>query len=201
MDWFEEFKVPKNILQHCLKVREVALLLAQKLKNKGIDIDLELIGKAALLHDLFKVVSFKELKSNRFHDYVFTPEETAMWRFLREKYPKMYEGEVAYVFFNEDYPELALSLKNISDLKKQDKTWEELLVHYADWRVFRNNIVSVQERMDYLREVYPRTYEEWERDFHTTLAFEQRIMEKIGLSPEQLVGENNSSGEGCDRMI
>jgi len=186
LNWFEEFKVPITIREHCLKVRELSLFLAKRVNQNGISLNLELIERTALLHDLFKVVSLKELTPTKHHSYIFTAEETAMWRFLREKYPGMYEGEVAYLFFQEEYPELALALKNVCSTHNNNKTWEELIVHYADWRVFRNEIVSLQERMAYLQEAYPKGAEYWEEERNVINSYEQKILEKINLTPEQI---------------
>jgi hypothetical protein len=186
LDWYEEFKVPHNIREHCFKVRELSLFLAKELRKKGINLSLELVECTALLHDLFKVVSLKELTPTKHHNYVFSAEETAMWRFLREKYPGMYEGEVAYHFFNDEYPELAFALRNVSDTKVKDKSWEEIVVHYADWRVFRNEIVSLQERTFYLQEAYPRGIKFWEEEMNIISSYERKILERINLNPDQI---------------
>ena len=85
LDWFEEFKVPKNILQHCLKVREVTKFLADKLKKQGLAINVELAERSALLHDLFKVVSIREISNNPFHSYTFSPEEIKMRENLKQE--------------------------------------------------------------------------------------------------------------------
>lgn len=179
LNWYEEFKVPINVREHCLKVRDLSLFIAKELKKQGVNLSQELVECTALLHDLFKVVSLKELTPTKHHSYTFSAEETAMWRFLREKYPGMYEGEVAYLFFNDEYPELAFALKNVSDTKVKDKSWEELVVHYADWRVFRNEIVSLNDRVSYLQEAYPRGMEFWETEMNIIRSYEQKIGERI----------------------
>ncbi|MEK6938560.1 MAG: HD domain-containing protein [Nanoarchaeota archaeon] len=192
LDWFEQFKVPKNIFEHCSKVREVANFLAQELKKSGINIDLELVDRSALLHDLFKVVSFKELVPNKYHGYIFSAEEISMWRFLREKFPNMHEGEASFIFFKEDYPELALGLKTICGTAERERTWEELIVYYADLRVFRNEIVSVAERTAYLQEIYPHGSEWWDNELVLIQEYEQKIIKTIGKNPESLSTEIKS---------
>ncbi|MFH0701001.1 MAG: HD domain-containing protein [Candidatus Woesearchaeota archaeon] len=192
LDWFEQFKVPKNILEHCLKVREVANFLAQELKKSGINLDLELVNRSALLHDLFKVVSFKELVPNKYHSYIFSAEETVMWKFLREKFPNMHEGEASYTFFKEEYPELALCLKIICGTAERERTWEEMIVYYADLRVFRNEIVSVAERTAYLQEIYPHGSEWWDNELVLIHEYEQKIIKTIGTDAESLSTEIKS---------
>src|SRR3989338_4714643 len=92
LQYFEDYKVPRNILQHCLCVQKTALFLAKRLKLKHIPINVDLVLCAALLHDLFKAVAIDLTKQSKFHSYQPSAEELAMWKQLREKYPNMYEG-------------------------------------------------------------------------------------------------------------
>lgn len=187
LELFKEFKVPKNILNHCLMVRKVALFLAGKIISAGEKINPELVDRSALLHDLFKMVSISDLGNSNFHGNNFSKEETKMWKSLREKYPRMHEHEVSYLFFKEDYPELALALRKISDPDQTERTMEEELVHYADARVLRDEIVSVSQRFDYLKKTYPRMKEDfWEREMRKVLDFEGWLMMKINLEPQKL---------------
>ena len=186
IDYFQQYKVPQNIFQHCLKVREVAVFLAKRLQEAGVEINLEAVNCLALLHDLFKVVSLSSLGHPKYHQINPSEEEISMWKQLREKYSGMYEGEVAYLFFKDDYPEMAAALRNIGNPKHQGWKWEELVVHYADWRSFQNKIVNLKERLDYLKDVYMRDAEAWEEDEKRMLFFENKIMREINLNPNQL---------------
>lgn len=190
LDYFKQYKVPKNILEHCLLVRKVAVFLANKLKSTGEKINIELVNCLALLHDLFKAVTLKSLEPNKHHNYQYSEEETTMWKHLREKYPNMHEGDVAYLVFKEDYPEFALSLKRVSN-PRAEKNREESIVHYADWRVLQKKIVTLQERLNYLKETYPRETEAWEGDETIVLEFEEKLMEVINIQPDDLAEEIN----------
>jgi len=165
------------------------MFIAGKLKENGVEINLDLVNCLALLHDLFKVVSLNELKPNKFHNYQFSDDEIVMWKQLRETYSGMYEGEVAFEFFKEEFPEMALGLKRVSDPHVEDKTWEELIVHYADWRVFQNRIVSLKERLDYVKEVYPKEAGAWEVDQEIIRGFEEKILENVDIDPDKLAEE------------
>jgi len=186
LGYFTEYKVPKNIFEHCLKVEEAASFLAKKLHEAGEDIDVELVERLALLHDLFKVVVLDLTKPNRIFHCNYSAEETAMWKFLREKYPHHFEGDVAYEIFKEDYPELAVSIKTLGLPKKYDKSYEEMLVHYADWRTLRNRVVPLSERLAYLKQTYPREAEDWHADEKIVFEFESRIMKVLNIPPEEL---------------
>ncbi len=186
LHYFEDYKVPGNIKAHCLRVRDVSRFLAEHLFQSGQHINIEFTDRLGLFHDLFKAVALAELKPNRFHSYVHTPEEVAMWEKLREKYPNMYEGDVAYLVFKDDFPELALALKKVCNPCEIDLSWEEKVVHYADWRVFQDTIVSLGERLVYLRERYPRTDNAWDLFEQKMRSLEQEIFSHISLSPEKL---------------
>ncbi len=186
LQYFEDYVVPTNIYNHCLKVRDVAFFLAKELKEQGVDINLELVKCTALLHDLFKMVSLKSLEPTKHHSYIFSNEEREMWKKLREKYPQMYEGEVAHLVFKEQYPELAIALKNVSNPRLEKHTWEELVVHYADSRVFKENVVLVEDRLNYLKEAYPKAEGIWDGYYQKIKAKENKIFTNLNLTPNKL---------------
>jgi len=137
LDYFEEYKVPENIQRHCLKVQEVAVFLAGKLKNSGVKINIELVQAAALLHDLFKMAGIKDPKPNQHHQIVFSKEELAMREKLRKEFPGQHETKIAYEIFKDRFPELALTLLHEGDLHITDRTIEEALITYVDYRIFK----------------------------------------------------------------
>lgn len=204
LNYFREYKVPKNIFDHCLAVQKVALFLAQKyqkcqtakeLNAKKLKIrnkfNLNLISCLALLHDLFKVATLKDITPDKYHPYRFSQEEKAVWQELRKKYKGLYEGEIAYLIFKNQYPELALNLVNVSNPKKENKSIEELIVHYADWRIHQNKIITLSERIKYLQEAYHLQpgNNVWTEDFQFMQDFEQEFMNQIKIKPELLGNE------------
>jgi len=184
--YFDDYKVPGNIKAHCLRVRDVSRFLAEHLFQTGQTINVEFTDRLGIFHDLFKVVALSELKPNRFHDYVHTPEERAMWKKLRMQYPNMYEGEVAYLVFKDEFPELALALKKVSNPRETDFSWEEKIVHYVDVRVFQDTIVSIADRLVYLRERYPRNDNAWDLFEQKIRKLEQEIFSQLPFSPEDV---------------
>ena len=185
LDLFEQYKVPKNILGHCRKVKEVAIFLAEELKFNGWEINLDFVKALALLHDLFKIATVNELGSSKFHQYNFSPEEVKAWKELRQKFAGKYEGEIAFEILKDKYPELALSLKKVSS-PKEELNNEELLVHYADLRIFQEKIVSLPDRFEYLMEQYQKPREEWEQFFDRMKEQERRIFVGLDFLPRQL---------------
>jgi uncharacterized protein len=45
-------KCPNKVFKHCLVVADLALEMGSKLKNRGFDVDLQLVEIGALLHDI-----------------------------------------------------------------------------------------------------------------------------------------------------
>lgn len=185
-DYFQKYKVPQNIKAHCQYVQTVANFLAKELSAHGEKIDIELVDRLSLLHDLFKMAVIKELKPNKHHFNTYTPEEIAMWKELRQKYAGKFEGEVAFEIFQEEFPQFALSLKNYGRPSQDGKTPEEKLVHYADWRVFNQEVVPLTQRLSYLQETYPHPQEYWEKVIKEMQGYEQNLFQKLSFPPEQL---------------
>jgi HD superfamily phosphodiesterase len=52
--------VPQHIVNHSLAVAKLAVFLAQRLKEKGIAVDVNLVHRACLLHDIVRICNMKE---------------------------------------------------------------------------------------------------------------------------------------------
>lgn len=200
LDYFDEYKVPRNIFRHCLKVREVAFFLAEEVQKQGRAVDKEFVTCLALLHDLFKAVTFSELKSSKFHQYVYSPEEIAMWHQLRKQFAGKFEGEIAHDIFKDDFPELAAALL------RQGKPEallcsEEKIVRYADLRIFQEQVVLKERRFAYLRERYPRPAALWESYEEKARQLEKELFSALPFQPEELssrIGETTAKA-GAER--
>jgi len=184
----KEYHIPLILLRHSEQVAYVAKTIAQKFKDSGIDIDVSLVQRSALLHDIARASHFSSYES---------PEEEKFWKGVKEKYKGRRHGEMAYDIFKQDYPELAnIILKHAYGdiVMNPPKTWEEKIVNYADKRVSHDQIVSLKER---LREAHER----WSKNHEGTrkvrgldikevdkLLFdlEAEIFDKIGMKPEEL---------------
>ena len=186
LDFFEQYQVPRNIKEHCLAVQKVAVFLAEQLLTAGISLNLELVRAGSLLHDLFKAVSIQDTKSDKWNRRKFTEEEEAMREELRKKYAGKFENEIAFDIFKDRYPELALVLKNEGDPYRRERTWEESLIHYADYRIFQDTVVSLESRFAYFREAYPAKEGFWEEYLAYCKREEEKIFEHLPFSPEEL---------------
>ncbi len=134
-----KYKVPENIVRHSLQVERVAVFLARKMKQAGEKVDVELVGRAALLHDIDKTKTLEQ---------GFRHLHGKISRALLEKegFPKI--GAIAekhHIYY-------ILGEKPFSN-------WEEKIVYYADKRVNHDQIVSLEDRFKYLAASYGKTKE------------------------------------------
>lgn len=118
---WDTYHMPENIRQHTKQVTRVAVFIARKLKQKGIKINLALVERGAMLHDIDKILTLKSEKHG----------EVAEKILLRRGYPELARIAITHRF------------KYIRD---PTLTWEEKVVNYADKRVKHNQIVSIDER-------------------------------------------------------
>jgi phosphohistidine swiveling domain-containing protein len=189
MELFDRYKVPTNIKEHCLHVNKLAMFLAKKLKENNINLNLELVNSASLLHDLFKAVNIDLLKQSEHHPYTPSDEEIQMWKKLKLQFPDMEETEVAYQVFKEEYPQLANVLRDSSDYNNENKTWEEHLIIYSDARTLKNKVVTLSERFNYLMKVYPHKKDKFDICGLELKNFEQKITQLIKIDPGNIALE------------
>jgi len=196
----KEYHVPPHIAKHSLAAAKLAVFLAQRLKEKGIAIDVDLVDRACLLHDIVRICNIKELDYSRFEQPV-TAEDKAKWRLLRARYEGIPHEYAAYDILKDKFPILALTIKKhryigILNEKEKPNTWEEKLVYYADMRVMHDKIVPLEER---LTEAHKRNVHFYKTEAQrlSTIAkvdpliyrLEKEIFDEIGLSPLDITDE------------
>ena len=146
-----EYHVPPHIVSHSQIVAKLAVFLAQRLIEKGEEIDTELLEKAGLLHDMMRVLDFKQPDYSRFVRNL-PEQEKAKWQRLRAKYKTMTHEDAAYDILKDKYPAPALTIKRhrymaLLDEKDRPDTWEEKLLYYSDMRVMHDKIVPLKQRL------------------------------------------------------
>jgi len=196
----KEHHVPPNIVKHSLTVAKLAVFLAQRLKEKGIVVDVNLVDRACLLHDIVKICNIKELDYSRFEQTV-TAEDKAIWQQLREKYEGVPHEYAAYDILKDKYPALALTIKRhryigILNEKEKPNTWEEKLVYYADMRVMHDKIVPLEER---LADAHKRNVFFYKTEAQSKIiaarvdpliySLEKEIFDEIDFNPNQITDE------------
>ena len=195
-----EYHVPPHIVSHSKAVAKLAVFLAQRLNENGAAVDVTLLDRACLLHDLLRVLDFKESDFNRFKR-ILPDEEKAKWQWLRAKYNASSHEDAAYDILREQYPTLALTIKKhrymiLLDEKEKPDTWEEKLLYYADKRVMHERIVPLKERLaeGHKRNVFSHGSEAKSK-INTAKVdsliyeMEKEIFEKTGLEPLEVTHE------------
>lgn len=182
----DEFHVPLHVRRHCVAVAEFALQLGNELAKAGIKIDLKLLGNASLLHDIARIVDFRELHPEKFPDPV-TAEDIKCWQELRTKYLGMHHADAAALILEErGFTDIAAVIKahKYMQITKGFKSWEEKLLYYADKRVKHDKTVPLMERLYDGRmrnapdKIGDKTSDEIDKK---VLALEQEIFEKTGI--------------------
>ena len=148
----KKYRVPPHIVEHSITTAKLAVFLAQKLKEKGVEVNAELVDRACLLHDLARFCDFSESDLNNLEPFI-TEKDKTKWQQLKAEYEGLCHEEVAYEILKNKYPELALVIKKhrymaILDEKEKPITWEEKLVYYAEKRVMHNRIVPLKKRLE-----------------------------------------------------
>jgi putative nucleotidyltransferase with HDIG domain len=196
----KEFHVPSHILRHSVAVAKLAVFLAERLKEKGIGVDVELLDRACLLHDIARVCDFKELDCGKFEQPV-TEGDKEKWTQIRAMYGGMGHEEAAYDILKEKYPTLALTIRKhrymaMLDEEARPDTWEEKLVYYADMRVMEDRIVPLKDRLEdgHKRNVHLHGTEAQSR-INTAAVdpliyrLEAEIFDKLDLRPLEITDE------------
>ena len=167
----EMFAMWENIRQHSFKVAQVAICLRENLMHRGIAVDRDLVVAGALLHDIAKS---KCLDEGCRHAEI--------------------GGELMREF---NYPEVAEIVANhvvLADFSPrrygEGGFTASDLVFYADKRVKHDQIVSLDERLDYIMDKYAndsrRNEELILHNFKCCRILERHLFNLLDISPDAL---------------
>jgi putative nucleotidyltransferase with HDIG domain len=164
MQIIAEMGMLEHMVAHSLQVRRVSLFIAERLVNKSIN--RELLGAAALLHDITKTRSLHTREN-----HAKTGEEL-----LAEKgYPEVGRIVGQHVFLDSylftGYPS------------------EAEVVNYADKRVLHDQVATLEERMGYILERYGTTPERrqlLDRLRERSVELERRLFKLLPFAPDDL---------------
>ena len=158
-----------HIIDHSIMVSNVALCLCRFLEEKCPDIDKESVRCASLLHDITKTRSFT---TGEIH------------------------AETGGILLNElGYPEIGNIIRQHVTLDAcLDNTpiTESEIVNYADKRVLHDQVVSLKERLEYIKIRYgskPEFKCRVEPMWNNALALEEKLFRQLPFLPSQLSGQ------------
>lgn len=196
----EQFNTPQHIIKHSLAVAELAVSLARKLNANGETVNIELVEKACLLHDILRICDLERPDYTRFEGGV-TKQDLLKWSRIKTEYNQLSHEDAAYKLLKNKFPALALAVKKhrytaISKQADKPQTWEEKLVYYADKRVEHNKVLPLKTR---LKQGHKRNTPDYETDKRVRAKteeidaliyeLEQEIFEKARLPRQQLNGQ------------
>ncbi len=153
--------MPDNIVRHCLAVAAVAHWIAVRLRERGEHLELLLVHRGGLLHDLDKVSSDKPAEHG-----------VKAGRVLREL----------------GWPKLA-AIAEEHVLGAHPGTWEEKVVHYADKIVEEDAVVGLAVRVTALSCRYASEGDRIARALPRLLALEEEIMGNLSSSRDEILAE------------
>ena len=157
----------ENIKAHSIVVNKIASIIAQGLRDAGVDISLEKVTAGALMHDISKTLC---LSSG--DDHEAKGKEICLQNNL---------GEIADIVGEH------VRLKNYS---LDQAIHEKEIVYYADKRVNHEEIVSLEERLEYLLIRYGKTKEYLrqaiKKNFKLCKKVEKKLFVKLHFMPEDL---------------
>ncbi len=158
----KEKGVPENVIRHAAAVAGVAFLLAEKLREKGIEVDPLLVHRGGLLHDLDKIESLREGGEH---------------------------GErAAEILADLGYPVLGeIAKKHVLRPGKVPRTWPEKIVFLADKLVEGEEVVGLEARLSSLRERYPEFQAEISAGEVFLRTLQNQVLNVLGLSEAELL--------------
>jgi len=155
-----------HIIDHSVMVSNVTLFLCHELKKNSAQINAELAVSAALLHDITKTRSFS----------------------TRENHSETGGG----LLTDMGYPEVGSIIRQhviLDSYAADSPVSEQEIVNYSDKRVLHDRVVSLDERLEYIRLRYGKT-DEFESRIRimsqNTVGLENKIFSHLSFSPDQL---------------
>lgn len=166
-EMIQEFGTNEGLKKHASEVTRAAVFIAKKLKEKGKEINIELVEKAALLHDLDKLRSLNEnthLHGIIAHDYLIS---------------KGFSTKLA-----------ELIKYHIIEREPEKQSWELKALRFGDAHIQDGRTASIQERMAYALKKYPFLNDiDYQKK---VISQEKEVCKAIGMTPEEVLDELNN---------
>jgi putative nucleotidyltransferase with HDIG domain len=163
-----DMQMLEHIVAHSLLVSQVAVFLTDQLARQQIALNRPLVEAAAMLHDITKTRSFK------------TGENHAQSG--DEFLSAMGYSEVGSIVGQHVRLEVYFQSEALDEAE---------VVNYADKRVLHDQVVSLEERMIYIKERYgrkPQFSRKLDWIWRKTEEIETRIFRHLPFTPEDLTG-------------
>ncbi len=165
---WDKYGLPENVRRHCVKVAEIALRIAERIRKNGHEVDLEAVKKGALLHDVGRAITHEP-----FRHFIISGEILRKEGF-DEKIVRIAERHFSAGVSEEDAKMLGLEVVK----SFMPETLEEKIVCYADKVTKGDKEISFE---DFLKRL-----DELERQHPETAWFTKKTRERIKAIREEL---------------
>jgi len=156
-----------HIRDHSIMVEKVASLIARGLVEAGENLSLRKVTAGALLHDIAKTPCL-----GTGQDHAAKGEEICLQNRL---------DEIA---------DIVGQHVHLRDYGRSSPIAEKEIVYYADKRVNEDQVVSLEERLDYLLDHYGKNQRDLQRlireNFELCKALEKKLFAKLHFNPDTL---------------
>jgi len=155
-----------HIIDHSVMVSNVAICLCRGIYKKSPCLNMDLVRTSALLHDITKTRSFS---TGEVHS------QTGAGLMEEMGYPEIGDIIRQHVMLDACRPDLPVS--------------EPEIVNYADKRVLHDQVVSLDQRLTYIKQKYgqrPEFGRLIKKMCNETLALEDKLFKELPFSPEEL---------------
>lgn len=173
-----EYRMLANIRDHSIIVARLATLLSHELAGRGLELSHPLVVASALLHDIGKTAC---LDSDR--DHAAYGREICLAHGLDE----LAEIVGGHVRFRDN---------SLGAFGEYD------IVFYADKRVTHEQVVSLEERQDYILERYgrndPQRLAIIREHCRSWRLVEERLFASLGFSPSELAERIDRDPSTCE---
>lgn len=163
----DEYEMLPHIRKHSIIVAKVAEILSQGIQKNGASLDVELTVAGALLHDIAKT----QCLGDKDGSHAIMGREIC----LKHGYIKVADIVAEHVVLKHN---------------GNGPVTEKEVVYYADKRVNHDQIVSLDERLTYIKETYAAgnkgRQELIDINFQKCLALEKRIFQGLPFVPEKV---------------
>ncbi len=128
----KEYNTPEHVIRHCTAVCDVALLIANRLNQKGYNINIELLQACCLLHDIARVYDEHETVGS------------------------IYLSKIGY----NNIAHIIIKHTKYKDFSRLTNINETDILCIADRTVLEDKFVGIPRRMEYIKQKAKRNGKE-----------------------------------------
>lgn len=164
----KEMDMMDHIIDHSIMVSNVSLFLCQALKKHCPDLNTQLVTSAALLHDITKT---RSIDTKEVHT------ETGGQVLTQMGYPEVGDIIRQHVI--------------LDAYETQSPITAEEIVNYSDKRVLHDKVVSLDERLEYIKHRYGHSEKIKDRLRFMSIKtkdLENKLFGLLNITPDQLSG-------------